>query len=401
MSISGIHGQVLEVTVVECQKLKDTEWWSRQDPYVCLEYGSTKFRTRTCTDGGKHPVFQEKFVFTLIEGLRKINVVVWNSNTVTYDDFIGSGKIQIQDVLSRGYDDRPWPLQTKTGRSAGGIKLIMHYANVNKPTSYAPSAPPYAARPTPQVSLYSTPPPASLSAYPHPATAYPPPYTAYPSSGYSKACPHPFYPPSTAAYSPYSYPPPHDPSVYPVPPYPPPSAYPPPPRHPLPYGPPETIRLGSLQQCDRLQTWLLDIGFCDSKHRLEDAGQPSKQLYRKLPATTAALPYTNPGGGFPLNKLEQIRRQSGKQTGEPLEAEIESIQARIKHERPHIKYVSYVESSTDHSLRKFHVKRHDQEGIVDGSIVALNARNAATSVGAVKDITDTTRTKKRVVESTE
>lgn len=43
-------------------------------------------------DGGKNPTFQEKFVFTLIEGLREVNVLVWNSNTVTYDDFIGSGK---------------------------------------------------------------------------------------------------------------------------------------------------------------------------------------------------------------------------------------------------------------------------------------------------------------------
>ncbi|KAF5180128.1 Elicitor-responsive protein, partial [Thalictrum thalictroides] len=48
-SVSGIQGQLLEVTVVSCSKLKDTEWISRQDPYVCLEYGSTKFRTRTCT----------------------------------------------------------------------------------------------------------------------------------------------------------------------------------------------------------------------------------------------------------------------------------------------------------------------------------------------------------------
>ncbi|RVW61446.1 Elicitor-responsive protein 3 [Vitis vinifera] len=116
MSISGIQGQLLEVTVVGCNKLKDTEWISRQDPYVCLEYGSTKFRTRTCTDGGKNPTFQEKFVFTLIEGLREVNAVVWNSNTLTYDDFIGSGKIQLQKVLSQGYDDTAWPLQTKTGR---------------------------------------------------------------------------------------------------------------------------------------------------------------------------------------------------------------------------------------------------------------------------------------------
>jgi hypothetical protein len=43
-------------------------------------------------DGGKNPTFQEKFMFTLIEGLREIGVAVWNSNTLTFDDFIGSGK---------------------------------------------------------------------------------------------------------------------------------------------------------------------------------------------------------------------------------------------------------------------------------------------------------------------
>ena len=43
-----------------------------------------------CIDGYNMPVFQEKFVFSLIEGLREISVAVWNSNTE--DDFIGSGK---------------------------------------------------------------------------------------------------------------------------------------------------------------------------------------------------------------------------------------------------------------------------------------------------------------------
>lgn len=43
-------------------------------------------------DGGKNPKFQEKFVFPLIEGLRELNLIVWNSNTLTVDDFIGSGK---------------------------------------------------------------------------------------------------------------------------------------------------------------------------------------------------------------------------------------------------------------------------------------------------------------------
>ncbi|KAK4739974.1 hypothetical protein R3W88_003671 [Solanum pinnatisectum] len=156
------------------------------------------------TDGGKNPTFQEKFVFTLIEGLPEINVVVWNSNTLTYDDFIGSGKIQLQKVLSMGYDDTAWPIQTKTGRHAGEVRLIMFYANANKPaTSYAPS---YTA-PQPHTPMYSAP------SYAAPAAAYQTP-SAYPA-----------YPPHSAAYPPTPYPPPQTTAYPPV--YPPPSAYPP------------------------------------------------------------------------------------------------------------------------------------------------------------------------------
>ena len=43
-----------------------------------------------CIDGHNTPVFQEKCVFSLIEGLREISIAIWNSNTE--DDFIGSGK---------------------------------------------------------------------------------------------------------------------------------------------------------------------------------------------------------------------------------------------------------------------------------------------------------------------
>lgn len=241
MSISGIQGLLLEVTVVACNKLKDTEWFSRQDPYVCVEYASSKFRTQTCTDGGKNPTFQEKFVFTLIEGLREMNVVVWNSNTITNDDFIGSGKVQLHKVLSQGYDDTAWTIQTKTGRYAGEVRLILHYANANKPAKiHAPSAPPYITpspapryitpSPAPQASLYSTPPPVSAASYPQ--------HSAYPAPSPS---PYPSYPSNFGGYPPASYPPPQ-PAAYPPPPFPPTSAYPPspypPPPQASPYYPP-------------------------------------------------------------------------------------------------------------------------------------------------------------------
>ncbi|OAY39225.1 elicitor-responsive protein 3 isoform X1 [Manihot esculenta] len=229
MSVSGIQGHLLEVTVVGCNKLKDTEWISRQDPYAIVEYGSNKSRTRTCTDGGKNPTFQEKFVFTLIEGLRELNLVVWNSNTLTYDDFIGSGKVQLQKVLSEGYDDSTWPLQTKTGRYAGEVRLILHYPNAKKPaTSFTPSAPPYGA-PVPHSSMYSPPPPASVASYAQLPAAYTSHYPSYPPSAYPPpptAYPPPPYPPHSA-YPPHPYPPPPHASPY-YPPGPFPGIYPPP-----------------------------------------------------------------------------------------------------------------------------------------------------------------------------
>ncbi|KAK7837738.1 hypothetical protein CFP56_020872 [Quercus suber] len=268
MSNFGIQGQLLEVTVVGCNRLKDTEWISRQDPYVCLEYGSTKFRTRTCTDGHKTPVFQEKFVFSLIEGLREINVAVWNSNTLTVDDFIGSGKVQLVKVLSQGFDDTTWPLQTKTGRLqiqqhfrstesmlyyiAGEVRLIMHYSNAAKPaSSCAPQHHHMECRLYPKL-LYTQP---IQPTQPHPPTQTIQPTLAHlptqpiqpliptqpiqpiTSSPYPTSSPYSSYPPNSAGYpsSLYSAPPP---STYPPPPYPPTSAYPPPPYPPPPQASP-------------------------------------------------------------------------------------------------------------------------------------------------------------------
>ncbi|XP_039040014.1 protein SRC2-like [Hibiscus syriacus] len=221
--MSGIQGQILEVTVVACKKLKDTEWLSRQDPYVCLEYGSSKYRTQTCTDGGKMPIFQEKFTFSLIEGLKEMHAMVWNSSTLSGDDFIGYGRVQLHKVISKGFDDNCWALQTKTGRFAGEVHLIMHYPNARHkaPRNNQPSAPPPPADQTP---AYNIPPPTAVAPYPAPLAGYPSPSYpgAYPPPMYHPA-PDPYgaYPPPPGPYPPTShyYPPPA--GWYPPRPYPP------------------------------------------------------------------------------------------------------------------------------------------------------------------------------------
>ncbi|KAJ7189975.1 hypothetical protein O6H91_21G059200 [Diphasiastrum complanatum] len=245
MSVTGVHGQPLEINVVGCRSLRDTEWISRQDPYVVIEYANNKFRTKTDTDGGRNPSFNQKFTVSLIEGLREINVQVWNSNTIAFDDLIGTGRAQIEKALSTGYDDTAWPLMSKHGKYAGEVRLILHYANARNSKPYgaygyqapSPSAPPYSSHPPPAAypsaypavhgptagypaqgssSAYQPPvgvpyasrpaqyaaPPAPYAApmapYPSPATSYPPPY--YPPA------PPPVYGPPPGAYPPVPYP---------------------------------------------------------------------------------------------------------------------------------------------------------------------------------------------------
>uniref|UniRef100_A0A0C9S6Q4 TSA: Wollemia nobilis Ref_Wollemi_Transcript_10715_1422 transcribed RNA sequence n=1 Tax=Wollemia nobilis TaxID=56998 RepID=A0A0C9S6Q4_9CONI len=244
MASGGIQGQLLEINVVGCTRLRDTEWISRQDPYVCLEYANSKFRTKTCTDGGKNPTFNEKFVLPLIEGLREVNVSVWNSNTLQFDDLIGTGRILLQRVLSSGYDDSTWPLSTRSGKNAGDVRIILHYASGGKTkVQSASAAPPYTGQ-MPTTAPYGSSSgypqfqqPSSLyPGYPPPVATYKPESTAYPAFSTYKSEPTAYPPPQSTAYPlPPSnvYPPPEN-NVYPPPPsnvYPPPenNVYPPPP----------------------------------------------------------------------------------------------------------------------------------------------------------------------------
>ncbi|KAL3688158.1 hypothetical protein R1sor_014467 [Riccia sorocarpa] len=260
---SGIQGQILEVNVVGCKNLSDKEWFGRQDPYVIVEYANNRFRTRTHTDGGRNPMFNEKFQISLIEGLRELTVQVWESNSVALDKHIGTAKVILERVLSTGYDTTPWNLTGRSARSAGEVNLILHYAGGKKdshatssyPTSHTTSSYPtshttqspvmtgYPAStylPTP---TYSPAPGGypNSTGYQAPLAPYPPqsPYPAAVPQGYPPVGAYPSAPQAYPAAAPPAYPPPAAPYPAPSPGgYPPPAGYPAPTGYPGAYPPP-------------------------------------------------------------------------------------------------------------------------------------------------------------------
>ncbi|KAK9824145.1 hypothetical protein WJX72_008098 [[Myrmecia] bisecta] len=107
--------------------LRDTQTFGKQDPYAVLQVGNLRFRTKTCADGGKKPIWNETFHFDVPAGVTELQCVVWNDNTVTSDDTIGSAHISLAKALSEKHDHARIPLKTNDGKSAGELDMFMDF----------------------------------------------------------------------------------------------------------------------------------------------------------------------------------------------------------------------------------------------------------------------------------
>ena len=62
----ALSAGVIKVTVEYAKGLKDTDLFSKIDPYAVLKVGNQKFRTRTLQGAGTSPVWNETFTFNVI-----------------------------------------------------------------------------------------------------------------------------------------------------------------------------------------------------------------------------------------------------------------------------------------------------------------------------------------------
>lgn len=62
----ALEAGVIVLTLEFASGLKDVQWFGRQDPYCRVIIGHQEFKSRTATDGGKTPVWNETFRFNVI-----------------------------------------------------------------------------------------------------------------------------------------------------------------------------------------------------------------------------------------------------------------------------------------------------------------------------------------------
>eukprot|EP00898_Chlorokybus_atmophyticus_P008565 jgi/Chlat1/870/Chrsp107S01317 len=115
----------LDVTVLSANGLKNTETFGRMDPYAILRLDRTTFRTRTATDMGTRPVWNEKFSFKVLEGFHEVYVEIFNANVLA-DDSLGTSSIPLSRTFAAGQDTLQVPVYRKN-KGAGELSVTMQF----------------------------------------------------------------------------------------------------------------------------------------------------------------------------------------------------------------------------------------------------------------------------------
>lgn len=111
----------LLVTVVEARVAEDQNTFSEMDPYVEIEHRMERFKTKTCTDGGKEPKFNEEFTYDVKYIGDDFTMRLMNKNSVMNDDLMGEATIKVSSLCMPGFDD--WFELTTKGKKAGHIRF--------------------------------------------------------------------------------------------------------------------------------------------------------------------------------------------------------------------------------------------------------------------------------------
>ncbi|XP_067467370.1 inactive phospholipase C-like protein 2 isoform X1 [Thunnus thynnus] len=137
-TVPGVAPQLLHVKVISGQNLPKPRGSGAKgdvvDPYVYVEIHGipadcTERRTRTVTQNGDNPIFDESFEFQInLPELAMVRFVVLDDDFIG-DEFIGQYAIPLE-CLQPGY--RHVPLQSLTGEDLPHAKLFVHVALTNR-----------------------------------------------------------------------------------------------------------------------------------------------------------------------------------------------------------------------------------------------------------------------------
>ena len=111
----------LIIRIVEGKLFRDTQMIGKMDPYLCLEYGGQKFKSKVSSGGGKFPTWNESFELDIKSVNDEIKLCAKDENIIS-NDFIGQAFIKVSSlIMNNGVRD--WFVLSYQEKQAGQILL--------------------------------------------------------------------------------------------------------------------------------------------------------------------------------------------------------------------------------------------------------------------------------------
>ncbi|KAK7340171.1 hypothetical protein VNO77_20866 [Canavalia gladiata] len=92
----------LEVILICAKDLRDSDFFSKIDPYVILTYRTQEHRSSVAQGAGSNPSWNESFLFTVSDAASELKLRLFDKDTLTKDDFLGEVKIDLEPVFDVG-----------------------------------------------------------------------------------------------------------------------------------------------------------------------------------------------------------------------------------------------------------------------------------------------------------
>ncbi|XP_004300766.1 PREDICTED: elicitor-responsive protein 3-like [Fragaria vesca subsp. vesca] len=92
----------LDVHLMNAKGLKNTEFFGKMDPYVIIQCKNQEKRSKVATSQGSKPVWNEKFVFRVTEGVTELKLTIMDKDTAVRDDFVGELSIPLKTLFQEG-----------------------------------------------------------------------------------------------------------------------------------------------------------------------------------------------------------------------------------------------------------------------------------------------------------
>ena len=111
---------------VSAKLTRDTDTFSKMDPFCVIIIGNQKQTSSVHKAGGKFPQWSDAFSFKHTnEGLATIEV--WDVDTASANDLVGSGALSLAKFFKGGPEVNEWVDITYKGKSAGQVLLSIQF----------------------------------------------------------------------------------------------------------------------------------------------------------------------------------------------------------------------------------------------------------------------------------